>query len=123
MSLLILLLSITAVSVIFNLVSKDESAYVFFTYLIVSEIFILVIKAESAQICFVYLLISVASNFKSSAVCVLVLIGFSVSVVLFTLSIDITVLKEDKLFAPVPPRATGTMPVIFSASTLFANCA
>ena len=33
------------------------------------------------------------------------------------------VLNEDKLFAPVPPRATGTTPVIFSASTLFANCA
>ena len=123
MSLPILLLSIAAVSVILNLVSKEESAYVFFTYLIVSELFILVNKAESVQICFAYLLVSSAFNFKSNAVCVLALIGFSVSAVLFILSKANVDFKEAKLATPVPPFATGTMPAILSASTLFANCA
>ena len=123
MSFPILLLSIAVVSVIFNLVSKDESAYIFFTYLMVSVKFILVNKAESAQICFVYFVVSDAYNLRSNAVCVLALIGFSVSAVLFTLSKAIAVLKADKLIVPVPPRATGTTPVIFSASTLFAYCA
>ena len=44
--------------------------------------------------------------------------GLERSDVLFTLFKASVVLNEDKLFAPVPPRATGTTPVIFSASTL-----
>ena len=119
----ILLLSIAVVSVIFNLVSKDESAYIFFTYLMVSVKFILVNKAESAQICFVYFVVSDAYNLRSNAACVAVLMGLVRSVVLFNLSKAIAVLKADKLIVPVPPRATGTTPVIFSASTLFAYCA
>ena len=47
----------------------------------------------------------------------------SYSVVLFTLFKVNAVFKPVKLFTPVPPNVTGTIPTIFSASTLFANCA
>ena len=49
--------------------------------------------------------------------------GLARSVVLFTLFKANAVFKPDKLFTPVPPNVTGTIPSIFSASTLLANCA
>ena len=49
--------------------------------------------------------------------------GLARSVVLFTLFKVNAVFKPVKLFTPVPPDVTGTIPTIFSASTLFANCA
>ena len=49
--------------------------------------------------------------------------GLEESAVLLTLSKASEDFKVVKLFEPVPPRVTGTMPDIFSASTLFANMA
>ena len=49
--------------------------------------------------------------------------GFSASAVLFILSNANVDFKDAKLATPVPPFAIGTMPAIFSASTLLANCA
>ena len=70
-----------------------------------------------------YLLVSIKLDFKSSAACTVALIGLSASAVLFILSIANDDLNVDRLVAPVPPRATGTTPTKFSASTLLANCA
>ena len=49
--------------------------------------------------------------------------GFDESAILFILSISNAVFKPVKLFTPVPPNVTGTIPTIFSASTVLANCA
>ena len=49
--------------------------------------------------------------------------GFNVSNVLLILSIDNAVFKLAILETPVPPDVTGIVPIILSASTLFANCA
>ena len=66
---------------------------------------------------------SVAFDFKSNAVCVKLLIGLSVSDVLFILSMANDVFKPAKLFTPVPPNVTGTIPTNLSASTPLAYCA
>ena len=49
--------------------------------------------------------------------------GFAVSAVLLILSIANKVFKPAIELTPVPPNVTGTIPTIFSASTLLANCA
>ena len=69
------------------------------------------------------LALSALFNLRSNAVWVDILIGLEESAVLLTLSKESDDFKVVKLFEPVPPRATGTMPDIFSASTLFANMA
>ena len=70
-----------------------------------------------------YLLVSAAFNLLSSAVCVFALIGLSASAVLFILSKTNAVFNAAMVDTPVPPFVTGTRPIIFSASTLLANCA
>ena len=69
------------------------------------------------------LVLSALFNLRSNAVWVAILIGLEESAVLVTLSnprFDFNVIR---LFVPVPPFETGTIPDKFSASTLFANFA
>ena len=49
--------------------------------------------------------------------------GLARSVVLFTLFKVSAVFKPAIVLTPVPPNVTGTIPTIFSASTVLANCA
>ena len=93
-----------------SLTKLTESIFAFASILAdkfaVSVTFSFETNAESTQVCLVNFAVSALFNFKSSTFCVAVLMG-----------------NKAKLVAPVPPRATGTMPDIFSASTLFANIA
>ena len=67
--------------------------------------------------------LSAILSLRSNSDFVSLLIGLDESAVLLTLSMDKLVLKAERLIAPVPPRATGTTPNIFSASTELANLA
>ena len=69
------------------------------------------------------LVLSALFNLRSNAVWVDILIGLEESAVLLTLSSSRFDFKFDKLFVPVPPLLTGTIPDILSASTLLANLA
>ena len=91
-----------------------------------SEVFISAIFAFNAIEVFTSTVFALVFN----AVCVAVLMGFNKSVVLSTfanpiliLSIANAVFNAAILATPVPPFSTGTIPAIFSASTVFANCA
>ena len=59
-----------------------------------------------------------AFSFKSRAACVRILIGLLMSVVLSTLLIPKLVFAAVIVLAPVPPFATGTMPVNLLVLTL-----
>ena len=66
-------------------------------------------------------MVSALLSFVSNAETTALLIGFNESAVLFTLSICKLFFKSSRVLAPVPPRATGTSPTIFSAATPFAK--
>ena len=109
-------------SVLFNLLVKlvatsdvlALSAKLVLTSTVFAFVFILLEKREVSE---------AVTDIKSNAACVFILIGLSASAVLFILSSANDVLKAVIDDTPVPPLFTGTIPAIFSASTLLANCA